>query len=286
MFTLADGEFEGDHISAIRSVAATGFTETELSAEGPEWQSVAGPDPRPYRKMLDESGVWAHTIHAPFTTVNLASFNEDERVDGVERVAGAMRFLAELGGRTIIVHSTGKPTDPKAEPYYTLVNVGKATENAHRSITDLIAVAEETNVRLALENLPGRGSPRPLETMQELRSFMADLPEKYVGICHDVGHSRLRHLDIADEARIASERLYALHIQDGSTTDDDHLPPGHGVLNFDAFGKALNDINFDGAWTLEVLGKNHPGTIEDVAIECAAIHDQWREQGMGDVKPR
>ena len=58
------------------------------------------------------------------------------------------------------------------------------------------------------------------------------------------------------------------------------------MLNFDAFGKALNDINFDGAWTLEVLGQNHPGTIEDVAIECAAIHDQWRAQGMGDVKPR
>ena len=274
----------GDPIEAIRSVAASRFPETELMAEGVGWEE-GPPDPKPYRDALEELGVYPHTIHAPNKAINLASFDEAERKDAVEQVAAAMRFLAEVGGRTIIVHPTGGPWTPGLV-YYTLENVGAATENAHRSISELVTVAEAEGVRMALENLfPHIGLPaHPLQTMRELRSFMADLPAEYVGICHDIGHTRLVGLDIADEARIASERLYALHIQDGSTDDDDHLPPGHGVLDFDSYARALADIEFDGAWTLEVLAKNHPGSVEDVAIELVDIRDRWESEGMGNIR--
>ena len=165
------------------------------------------------------------------------------------------------------------------------LDAGAATENAHRSISELLTVAEAAGVRMALENLLAKDMPaRPLETMQELRSFMANLPAEYVGICHDIGHTRLISLDIADEARIASDRLYALHLQDGSTDDDDHLPPGRGTLDFDSYARALEDIEFDGAWTLEVLTKNHPGSVEDVAMEIADIRDRWDSEGMRNIR--
>ena len=276
------GQTVGDPIEAIRSVAAGRFPQTELMAEGVGWEE-GPPDPKPYRDALEELGVYPHTIHAPFQAINLASFDEAERKDGVEQVAAAMRFFAEVGGRTVIVHPTGRPSTP-GPAYYTLENVGSATENAHRSISELAEVAEAEGVRIALENLPAKDMPaRPLETMGELRSFMADLPAEQVGICHDIGHTRLMSRDIADEARIASDRLYALHIQDGSTDDDDHLPPGHGILDFDSYARALEEIEFDGAWTLEVLAKNHPGSVEDVAIELAEIRDRWDSHGMGNV---
>ena len=290
-FSVASGLFlydkqggnVGDPIEAIRSVAAGRYPETELMAEGVGWEE-GPPDPKPYRDALESLGVYPHTLHAPFQAINLASFNEAERKDGVEQVAAAMRFLAEVGGRTVIVHPTGRPLTP-GPAYYISENVGAATENAHQSISELVTVAEAAGVRMALENLPAKDMPaRPLETMRELRSFMADLPAEYVGICHDIGHTRLVGLDIADEARVASERLYALHIQDGSTDDDDHLPPGHGVLDFDSYARALDDIEFDGAWTLEVLAKNHPGSVEDVAIELAGIRDRWESQGMGNIR--
>ena len=273
----------GDPIEAIRSVAAARFAETELMAEGVGWEE-GPPDPKFYIDALDSNGVYAHTIHAPFSIINLASFDESERKDGVEQVAAAMRFFAQVGGKTVIVHASGRPPIPDSN-YYNLENVGAATEIAHRSISELAAVAETEGVRIALENLPATTmAARPLETMKELRSFMADLSPEQVGICHDIGHSRLIDLDIADEARVASERLYALHIQDGHTDTDDHLPPGHGVLDFDSYAKALDDINFAGAWTLEVLVKNHPGSVEDVAIELSEIHDRWKTEGMGNVR--
>ena len=277
------GAFVGDPVEALRSVAASGYAEVELIAEGVGWED-GPPDSAPFRDALESSGLYPHTIHAPFKSINLASFDEDERKKSVAQVAAAMRFHAEVWGRTIIVHPSGSPTSPDV-PLYTKENVGAATERAHRSISELVRVGEETGVRMALENLVGKmGFPaRPLETMQELRSFMADLPAEYVGICHDIGHTRLRKLDVADETRIASDRLYALHIQDGSSDEDDHLPPGHGVIDFDSFGQALEDIGFNGAWTLEVLATNHPGTVEDVAIEVAAIRDRWVAEGMGNV---
>ena len=277
------GRVVGDPFDAIRSVAAGRYPETELIAEGVGWED-GPPDPKPYRDALESLGVYPRTIHAPFQAINLASFDEAERKDGVEQVAAAMRFLAEVGGRTIIVHPTGRPLTPGAV-YFTLENVGAATENAHRSISELVKAAEAAGVRMALENCPATDMPvRPLETMRELRSFMADLPAEYVGICHDVGHTRLVGLDVADEARIASERLYALHIHDVSTDDDDHIPPGRGVLDFDSYAKALDEIKFDGAWTLEVLAKNHPGTVEDVAMEVANIRDRWEADGMGNMR--
>ena len=70
----------------------------------------------------------------------------------------------------------------------------------------------------------------------------------------------------------------------GVIMDDDHLPPGHGVLDFDSFATALDDIEFGGAWTLEVLALNHPGSVEDVAIELADIRDRWESEGMGNIR--
>ena len=56
------------------------------------------------------------------------------------------------------------------------------------------------------------------------------------------------------------------------------------MLDFDSYATALRDLEFDGAWTLEVLAKNHPGSVEDVAIELAVIRDRWDADGMGNLK--
>ena len=290
-YSLSSGLFQydkyggntGNPIEAIQSVAAARFPEIELLAEGIDW-ATGPPSPNLYRNALQELNVYPHTIHAPHSTINLASFDETERKNSVGQVASALRFLAEIGGKTAIVHPTGRPS-LQDMVLYTKENIGKATENAHRSILELVAIAEIEGVRMALENLAPTTMPiRPLDTMRELRSFMADLPAEQVGICHDIGHTRLVKLDISDEARIASDRLYALHIQDGSTEKDDHLPPGHGVLDFDSYAKALKDIEFNGAWTFEVLTRNHPESVENVALEIATIRDGWNSNGMSNIK--
>ena len=215
--------------------------------------------------------------------VNLASSIEEIRRDSVTRIGDAMRYLGELGGRAAIVHPTGATTSEEAP--YALENVGAAAERIHRSVSELVAVAEETGVRIALENLPNTSIPcRPLKSMEELRAFIAGFPPEHVGLCLDTGHACISGLDAAEQATIESPRkgFDALHIQDVDGKDDCHWVPGHGIIDWSALGAALTDIGFDGAWTIEALAGRTDATAEQVAAECTALSKDWEAGGMSN----
>ena len=146
-----DAEDKARHnlVAALESIAAAGFSETELMAEGDEWQEPGSHDAGPCREALERFKIFPHTIHTPMSGINLASSIEEIRRDSVTRIGDAMRFLGELGGRAAIVHPTGATTSEEAP--YALENVGAAAERIHRSVSELVAVAEETGVRIALE---------------------------------------------------------------------------------------------------------------------------------------
>jgi len=268
-----------DPISALDLVARAGFTETELLAEGEDWQTPSAHDASNIGRALDRLGIYPHTIHTPYMDVNLASPDQDVRNAGIALVGDAMRFLSDLGGRTAVVHPSGPPRP--GEPSLSPQNIGTRMEYAHSAVSELVKVAEETGIRMALENLPSHRVPyRPLETTQELRAFMADFPAEYVGICLDVGHCLISGYDPADQARIAGERLYALHLQDGDGHGDRHWVPGKGIIDWPSIGSALSDIGFDGAWTIEVGTAHTEDPVEVIANDCTAVRELWEAKGI------
>ena len=280
-FLDAENDARHDPVAALESIAAAGFSETELMAEGDEWQQSGSHDAGPCRDALERFKIFPHTIHTPMSGVNLASSIDEIRRDSVARIGDAMRYLGELGGRTAIVHPTGSPTPEESS--YELENIGAAAERIHRSVSELVTVAAETGVRIALENLPNTSMPyRPLKSMEELRAFIAGFPPEHVGLCLDTGHACISGFDAAEQARIASERLYALHIQDVDGKDDCHWVPGHGVIDWSALGEALLAIGFDGAWTIEALAGRTEATAEQVAAECTTLSRSWEADGMSN----
>lgn len=277
----------GDPVAALESIAAAGFRETELMAEGEAWHVPSSHDTRKFHVALERLGIFPRTIHTSWNDahfksgLNLASSDEEIRRDGIARIADQMRFLAELGGRMAIVHPTGKPRP--GEPAYALENIGTAMEYIYQSVSELINVAEETGVRILLENLEYTGMVcRPLLSMQELRAFIADFPPEHMGLCLDTGHALGSGLDPAEQARVASERLCALHIQDVDGQTDCHWVPGRGVIDWSSLGAALSDIDFDGAWTIEPLSAHANATAEKVAAECATLRERWEASGMSN----
>jgi len=275
-----------DPIAALESVAAAGYKETELVAEGEEWKVPGLPhDAAKYRGTLERVGLYPHSIHSPFTVYNLASPDEEIRNKGVAVIADSMRFLAELGGRTAVVHPTAKPKP--GMPSYELETMGASTEYSFESISELVKVSEETGIRIALENLASLNMTcRPLESMQELRTFIAAFPPANVGLCLDVGHSLISGLNPAQQARVASERLYALHLQDGDGQDDRHWVPGRGSVDWPSLAAALSDIEFDGAWTVEVIPVHSTATPEEIARECIALRESWEVGGLASTPSR
>ena len=285
-----EGEPTVDPIEALEAVAAAGFRETELIAEGPEWEAPGPHDTKKYREAMERLAVFPHTIHTQYRKTNLGSVDEEIRRNSVDKIADAMRFLAELGGKTAVVHPTGSPGP--GEPPYTVDNIGAVLDQSHRSVSELVKVAEETGIRLALENLRQQGvRVRTIDSTHELRAFVTDFPAEYVGICLDVGHAIISGFDPADQARIAAERLYALHIHDNNGENDRHWVPGRGIgrgaADWSSLGAALSDIGFDGARTLEInkrsMFTHHGATVAQVAAECAALRERWESVGMSSL---
>jgi len=271
----------GDPVSAVESIAELGFRKTELLADGVRWTAPEPAEVSRLKKALERFDVEPATIHTPMKGIDLTSPDPAVRKDSIERIAEAMRFGADLGAHAAIVHPTGKP-GPEERPY-TYENLGESVENAYDSVSRLVKVSEETGVRVALENLSGaRMICRPLETMQELRAFVAGFPSANVGLCLDVGHSRISGFDPAEQARIGADRLCALHLHDVDGKVDCHWVPGEGLIDWNSLAKALSEIGFDGDWTIEALTTHTDTSLDTIAQECGAIRRLWEERGMCD----
>ena len=285
VYLFGDEGFSGNHIEALRKVKRCGFDETELVAEGPVWDGEQGPDIESFKQTLKEIDLFPRSIHAPYTTVNLESPDKNVRERSITKVQSAIRFLSELGGNVVIVHPTG-PVDEDSLPYDSSA-YGELVKYLGDSVYKLSEIAIESGVQIALENLHRKPDDgwivRPLESMQELRSFIHMFDSTYVGICMDVGHTRLSGLDVGDQVRIAGDRLFALHIQDGDGPIDCHRPPGQGVIDFDSFGKALNDISFDGAWTMEVKAQHTSSSPDEVGSQTYNVAQIWKDKGISNI---
>ena len=119
-FSLSSGLFifagEENQLEALRKVKQAGFDETELMAEGSSWANSQVPDIELFKQTLKEIDLSPRSIHAPYKTVNLESPDHNLREISIAKVRSAMRFIAELGGKVIVVHPTGS-VDEDSKPY-------------------------------------------------------------------------------------------------------------------------------------------------------------------------
>jgi sugar phosphate isomerase/epimerase len=246
----------------IAEVAAAGFTQCELfDTKDLADDRTAGER----RRILNQHGVWARTIHSDLG-VDLAAIEDDVRAQAVASVESCFEPFAELGGFAAIVHPSRG--DGPAEDLELRIGAFR------RSLDTLTDRAAQLGIRLACENLQHKGQPRPLCRMEDLRHVIDDYPTT-VGICLDTGHANNNGLDPADEARIAGERLIALHLQDTDAVEDRHWPPGLGNINWRRVAAALTEIGFDGAWTFE-LGTGASGPAATAAL-ARRIGDAWAD---------
>ena len=246
----------------VAGVAAAGFGQCELSAANLADDASDGKR----RRILNQHGVWARTLHSPMGDIDLSSLDEDARRAHAAAVAACLEPMAALGGFAVIVHPTGGRDGFRTE------DAARRTDAFRRSLDVLCVQADQLGVRLACENLLLKHQPRPLCRMEELRSLVDDFPST-VGICLDTGHAHTNGLDPADEVRIAGDRLIALHLQDTDAVADRHWAPGQGTITWPHVLAALIEIQFRGAWTFEIGAKDAPPA--QVAAQARRIADAW-----------
>jgi L-ribulose-5-phosphate 3-epimerase len=206
---------------------------------------------------LAAEGIRIDSVNFPALDLNLASCVAEVRKYSVGRYRDAMLLGAELGARGVV-----------AVPGRVSPLIGPPREETERwlaeCITELLAVAEETDASVFLELHP----QTPIPTVQALDRFVAGFDDPRLRVAYDVANAELVCDDQGEALRRLAPRLGQVHLSDASTTRWAHDRIGHGTVDFATVFRTLDEIAFDGACILEVVTAT---PLPDIEASMAAL---------------
>lgn len=127
--------------------------------------------------------------------------------------------------------------------------------------------AAAAGIHVALETLlPGR----------ELAALLEALGRPNVSVCFDTGNRAAAGQDLGADLRIVGRHLSEVHVKDKNTAGVNVLL-GTGLVNFAEVARALVEIGFDGAFTLETPRGADPA-------RTAAFHKQFISFFIGEAE--
>lgn len=112
---------------------------------------------------------------------------------------------------------------------------------------EALALAEDTGVRFALENvLPGPAT-------ELVSSALERLPCEHFGFCYDSSHDQIGGPKPFTLLDVLGARLLALHLSDRIRDHVDHVVPGEGFIDWEKLWEKIRRSAYVGPVSLEVL---------------------------------
>lgn len=258
------GEIPAD--DAVRLLSDAGFTQVELSAEWAPIVSAWEDDPTGVSERLAAAGISVPSVHSPRAGRRIDEPDEEERLASVQANIDYFDLMQAGGVREIVIHPTGATGNDESE-------WPAARERSMNSLKMLAEEAGDAGIRLAVENIGRDG--RPGSTMASILEMIDGLGD-HVGLCMDIGHSQMAHLNLLDElsTALASGRLFTLHLHDVDADGKDHYIPGEGCIDFAPYLAMLNEHGFEGGRTLEIRVAPADDAPERIR-QVAAVREQW-----------
>ncbi|MCS3900576.1 sugar phosphate isomerase/epimerase family protein [Methanococcus voltae] len=189
-------------------------------------------------------------VHAPFTDLNPASLNDKVSKVTVDSIIEAIDFASKTNSKIVTVH-------PGYIPYLWKDYKERVIERNSNSIKKLVEVAETYDITIGLENMPNFFGVLGT-TPEELELLTKGIDSNSLGITFDIGHantckelSNLNTEDYIAELNNIGKGIVHTHIHDNDGTDDSHLKLKEGNINLEAVFTNLNDINYNGIYSLE-----------------------------------
>ncbi len=159
-------------------------------------------------------------------------------------------FDIEFDEKTLHVSRVVEGDNSKFEGYVAAQN--KATDMSRKAVEQLIPLAEELKVIIAIENVWNNFWVQP----KLAKAFVSSFNHPYVKAYFDIGnHVKYRKTPVQDWITILGSLIVRLHIKDYKLApdpkDDKWAHPRDGSIDWPAVRKALSDINFDGWASIE-----------------------------------
>ncbi len=197
-----------------------------------------------------------------------------ERAEAIEFVKKYLQLAAWMGVETVLV--VPGATRVAWDASHAEVSYLNAWKNATASIRELVPVAEELGVNLALENVWNRFLISPMEW----KLFLDQFSSKRVGIYFDAANCCL-NCRPQDFPEILGSYIKAVHLKNFEESDcagglhgfgDDLF---RGVVDFKALFAALEKINYAGPCTVEMIPFSR---LPDMTMPDAALAEKMVEQ--------
>jgi sugar phosphate isomerase/epimerase len=210
-------------------------------------------------QTLEKMGIEPYSFHAPFREdIDVTSLDEGARVHARHEIFAAAEAAAILGVRYFVFH-------PGPEKVYNPTPEERVhrMHNAAAVINDVCGYCQKLGIGIVLENM----LPHLFfGNMRDMLWIIGAIDSPMVGTCLDTGHAFIT----GDVYRIMYKlagHLQFIHANDNLGKDDQHLPPGKGKIDWHKLLHELNEVDFQGAMILELMGDAHkpPHVVLDEA---------------------
>ncbi len=240
---VAYGFREIDLDEDLRVARALGADVVEIF---PDWRTF--PDPAQVRKQVADAGLRIHSAHGCWAgqtiqanRVELAHPDPATQRESRDDLKRCIDWLSAAGGKCLVVHPGGlSSSEDKVRRSAVLAE----------ALIELADHAGGTDVTICVENMPPGVSPG--SRMADLHALVAGLGQEQVALALDTGHANIT-ARADSETLAAGSLLKTTHVHDNDGRQDTHHPPGLGTIDWDAWGKSLNQIEYDGPVMLECI---------------------------------
>lgn len=243
---------------AIESIAAAGYEGVELLADIPHLyvHTLRAADIKKLKASLTAnriavSNINANTVRGYYENGDAEPLFEpcltdpDPEIRGwrVDYTKKCIDLARVLGCPTVSI--TSGPIQPESTPE-------EGIESLKAALMEIIAHAEEMNVKIGLEYEPGL----LIESGSELSCLINEIGSEFLGANLDLGHSHLLGEDAESTVKLLQGRIFHVHIEDIKGRKHLHLIPGTGDMDFKKL-LSLFEKSYMGFITVELYPNSH-----------------------------
>ena len=209
-------------------------------------------------KTISSTRKVEYSVHAPFSSVNIAETNPDLRNKFIKILKQSLERAFKLEAKMCVIH----PGRLSPFTYY----FPEEARRAHLiSLKALCKDAENLGIYLTLENMAG-----PYDLFRNVEDGIELLKDiENIGFCLDIGHANLTRS--LDQFVKKLPQIRHIHIHDNTGKEDTHLPIGQGNVRWKNVIKQLNRIEYEG-W---LVAENYELSNALKTLEYLRINDNY-----------
>lgn len=208
----------------IDAISNSGFKKAFIEWYNKDWD-VSQEEQLKYARKKGLNIIFAHLGYQ-----NINDIWIEQETNIVERYKNDIKICHENNIPMVVMHITSKSEAPMYN------------ETGLKRIKEICDYAKSLNIKIAFENTKIKG-------YQEY--IIENIDNKNVGICFDSGHYHAHFKDEFDFNKFKN-RIFAVHLHDNDQSDDQHLLPFDGTIDWNKTIKKLKDNNYKGPITLEI----------------------------------